>query len=206
MQPTIEKAIKSYSPKPIGEEKAYAVLLPLITIDNEWHVLYEVRSETISQPGEVSFPGGRIEAGESPQEAAVRETHEELNIPTEAITVLGEIDYLVQNHRTIHCFVGQLQIDCLSKITPNQDEVANIFTIPLHSLIEQPPTYYKLQSQFHIEDDFPIERLSNKGKTFRLNPQANKIPFYEQGSELLWGMTALFTHRFTEIIKDCGID
>ena len=101
MQSTIEKAIKSYSPKPIGEEKAYAVLLPLITIDNEWHVLYEVRSETISQPGEVSFPGGRIEAGESPQEAAVRETHEELNIPTEAITVLGEIDYLVQNHRTI---------------------------------------------------------------------------------------------------------
>lgn len=206
MPSSIEKTIKAYAPKPLGEEKAYAVLLPLMRIDNQWHILYEVRSETISQPGDVAFPGGRIEAGETPKMAAIRETHEELNVPMEAITILGEIDYLVQGHRTIHCFVGKIHIDCLSKIFPNDDEVAKVFTIPLNSLKDNPPTYYNLQSKLKIDDDFPVERLSKNGKDYRFNPRADKIPFYEQGTEPLWGMTAMFTHRFTEIIQDCPID
>ena len=39
-----------------------------------------MRSEHISQPGEISFPGGRVEDGETFQEAAIRETCEELNL------------------------------------------------------------------------------------------------------------------------------
>lgn len=49
--------------------------------------MYEIRSQHVSQPGEVSFPGGRVEEGETYQQAAIRETVEELNIEPEQVHV-----------------------------------------------------------------------------------------------------------------------
>lgn len=206
MSNSVPETIKSYHPKPLGQEKAYAVLLPLVNIGGAWHVLYEVRSEEISQPGEVAFPGGRIEQGECPEDAAIRETQEELNLPKEAISIFGEIDYLVQGQRTIHCFIGKIDITDLESLSPNSSEVAKVFSIPLDSLMETPPTYYNLQAKLKPDADFPLDRLDKNGKKYRFDSRANKIPFYEQGQEPLWGMTAMFTHRFTEIIKECTLD
>ena len=57
---------------PRGE---FAVLAPLVRVDGETHLLFEVRALHMRrQPGEVCFPGGQIEEGETPLEAAVRET------------------------------------------------------------------------------------------------------------------------------------
>lgn len=56
---TMEKRIKelmaNYRPKPLGQQKEYAVFLPLVWQNKEWHILFEVRGQNISQPGEVSF-------------------------------------------------------------------------------------------------------------------------------------------------------
>ena len=49
-----------------------AVLVPLVEKDGVWHLLYEVRSSTIRQGGEVCFPGGHREAGESIVDCALR--------------------------------------------------------------------------------------------------------------------------------------
>ena len=70
---------------PIGEHWAhhYAVILPVVDLDDGKgpQILYEVRASDLDrQPGEVCFPGGQIEAGETPLEAALRETEEELAI------------------------------------------------------------------------------------------------------------------------------
>ena len=46
-------------------KKKYVVLLPLVKINDKIHVLFEVRSQTVSQPGETSFPGGALEDGEN---------------------------------------------------------------------------------------------------------------------------------------------
>ena len=64
----------------IGKRKEYAVLVPLIEKDGEAALLLEVRSKDIRQPGDVCFPGGRVEEGESFQETALRETEEEIGI------------------------------------------------------------------------------------------------------------------------------
>ena len=58
---TIKDKLAHYEPKPLGEKGRYAVLLPLIydVKTDKYQILYQVRSEHISQPGEVSFPGGR---------------------------------------------------------------------------------------------------------------------------------------------------
>lgn len=73
-----------------------AVLVPIVKADGELHLLYEVRSAELKwQPCDISFPGGKIEAGDmSPQAAAVREAMEELYLKKEHIQILGALDYV----------------------------------------------------------------------------------------------------------------
>ncbi|HEM5941849.1 TPA: CoA pyrophosphatase [Streptococcus suis] len=198
MTDQLQALLKDYQPQPLGEKRSYAVFLPLVWSDNQWQVLYEIRSESISQPGEVSFPGGRVEVGETPQQAAVREAMEELNIQPEQIDILGEIDYLVLERSTVHCFVGRLNLDWTT-ILPNE-EVARIFTVPLSTLLTTQPVYYQLNSQIVPDCDFPFERLRG-GVDYPFSHHKRSVPFYENLPENIWGMTAQFTHRFTEIVK-----
>ena len=70
-----------------------AVLIPFLIRDGAYHVLYEIRAAKLrSQPGEICFPGGRIEAGETPLETAVREATEELCIDRGRIEIVGALD------------------------------------------------------------------------------------------------------------------
>ena len=63
----------------------YAILIPWVATGEGDALLLEVRSQLVRQPGEVCFPGGRAEPGESAVEAAVRETCEELGISPDTI-------------------------------------------------------------------------------------------------------------------------
>ncbi|MDY5055627.1 MAG: CoA pyrophosphatase [Streptococcus suis] len=198
MTDQLQALLKDYQPQPLGEKRSYAVFLPIVWSDDQWQVLYEIRSESISQPGEVSFPGGGVEVGETPQQAAIREVMEELNIQPEQIDILGEIDYLVLERSTIHCFVGRVNLDWTT-ILPNE-EVARIFTVPLSTLLTTQPVYYQLDSQIVPDCDFPFERLRG-GVDYPFSHHKRSVPFYENLPENIWGMTAQFTHRFTEIVK-----
>ena len=97
----LKKELHDKQPLFIGEETAlrFAVLIPLVQVNDEWHVLFEVRSLTMrKQPGDISFPGGRIDPTDaSPMEAAIRETHEELGVDPTCIQVLG-------TDECIYCF------------------------------------------------------------------------------------------------------
>ena len=202
----IRQIIQQYDAKALGVQRGYAVLLPLIKVKNEWHVLYEVRSKHISQPGETSFPGGRIEAGELPKEAAIRETMEELNIQHENINVYGEIDYIIAANRIIYCYVGEITGVDFEDIYPNT-EVERLFTIPLDHLMENRPTLYQLNFEFKkandndSEQEFPFH-LIKQGEKYPFNEVKQKIPFYHIPDEVLWGFTANFTDRFIQIITD----
>ncbi|TLQ41431.1 CoA pyrophosphatase [Ruoffia tabacinasalis] len=202
----IRQIIQHYDAKALGVQRGYAVLLPLIKIKDEWHVLYEVRSKHISQPGETSFPGGRIETDESPEEAAVRETMEELNIQRENINLYGEIDYIIAANRIIYCYVGEITGVAFEDIYPNI-EVERLFTIPLDHLMENRPTLYQLNFEFKkandndSEQEFPFH-LIKQGEKYPFNEVKQKIPFYHIPYKVLWGFTANFTDRFIQIITD----
>ena len=133
MRPEFKSRVKNYQPQMYGKRKESAVLLPLIKVDGEYHVLYEVRSELVSQAGDSSFPGGKVEEGETFEHAAIRETMEELNIARENIVVHGEIDYIVSQHLIIRCFVGELVGLEVDDIKPNE-EVEKVYTVPLDYL------------------------------------------------------------------------
>ena len=80
-----------YLPRLKGKSKA--VLIPLIQTEKGLEVVYEIRATTLrTQPCEVSFPGGGIEAGETPEQAAVRETCEELLMTPENVEILAPMD------------------------------------------------------------------------------------------------------------------
>lgn len=193
----IESILADYVSEPLGTKRKFSVMLPLIKRDGEWHILYEVRSKRISQPGETSFPGGAVEEGETFEEAAIRETMEELNVSRGSIAVLGEIDYLVSEHAIIHCFVSKLDL-VFEEINFNQ-EVASLFTIPLRYFIDNRPTYYTTKFILEHPEDFPFHLIPN-GKDYRFKIGSHLIPFYELNGHSLWGYTANLTDHFIDII------
>ena len=89
----LEQRFMDHTPGLTGVRSHYAVLVPLVEWQGRTHVLFEVRADTLRrQPGEVCFPGGRMEPGESPTECAFRETWEELGIPASAIRPIARLD------------------------------------------------------------------------------------------------------------------
>lgn len=195
----IKHTVKEYKPKIYGKHKKSAVLLPLIQVEGEWHVLYEVRSQEVSQAGDSSFPGGKVEEGETFEQAAVRETMEELNLAEENIRVYGEIDYIVSDHIIIHCFVGEIINIDIKDIKPNL-EVEKIYTVPLDYLLENNPNYFSvsfnpiLEKEFTNKQDEPYE--------FAFSEHKQHVPYYEVENHSLWGFTANLTERFIHIIRE----
>ena len=126
----LKETIKKRTPRPMDVKGKFAVLIPLVMVDGKWNILYELRSKDLkAQPGEISFPGGKVEKGESFKEAAIRETVEELLIEEDEIELLGELDFLVSYANfTIHCFLGKINKDIL-QLKRNIEEASYIFTV-----------------------------------------------------------------------------
>jgi 8-oxo-dGTP pyrophosphatase MutT (NUDIX family) len=122
-------------PAMFGAVKA-AVLLPLIVRDRP-SLLFTRRTESLARhSGQVSFPGGRSEAGDlSPVETALRETFEETGIAASHVTVAGYLDrYLTGTGFDIQPVVGLLAEGFV--LAPDPREVAEIFEVPLGFLCD----------------------------------------------------------------------
>lgn len=195
------ETIKSHKPNTSGVKRQSSVLIPLIKRDDTWHLLYERRSYDLkSQPGEICFPGGSIEAVEHPRDAAIRETCEELNLTQDAIEVIGQIDSIMTSFdMLIHCYVGLLHSQ-FEDIDYSKDEVDLIFTVPIEHLINNPPMSYLINSKFDLADDFPFESIPN-GKNYNFKSMSYPIVFYDYDVYTIWGLTARMTEQFIGMIK-----
>lgn len=93
---TLRRRFGGHTPTLLGERHRYAVLCPLVEREDGLHFLYEVRAAPSVRAGEVCFPGGRMETGESPAECALRETEEELAIPAPGDHAAGHAGFYLQ--------------------------------------------------------------------------------------------------------------
>ena len=189
----------------IGEETAFrsAVLLPLIRVAGEWHVLFEQRSTKLTkQPGDISFPGGRIDREDaSPMAAAVRETAEELLIDPRQIHVLGALPpYITTPSFVIYPFVGVVDYDIASH-SFSREEVAEVFTVPLSWLMGYEPHRHVVPLTPSPNSDFPFEKIVN-GKNYQWRTRSMEQWFYDYENRTIWGLTARILKHFVDLLKD----
>jgi len=195
----IKNVLSEYKAMPLDTKFKAAVIILLIDIDGEESIIFEKRSKYISQPGEISLPGGKVESGESFYEAALREAYEEINVESRDVEYLGETDYLVNgNGLIIKPFVGRVKNYSLDDFKENR-EIENIFTVPLKYFIENPPKIYKNITRIDFNKDFPFELVPN-GRDYNFSKVENKVYFYENLNPVIWGYTARIINRFIEII------
>lgn len=197
----IIEILRDHKPLPVDVKKRYAVLIPLILVDGEIHVLFERRSDSLrTQPGEVSFPGGKIEAFEEEKEAAIRETCEELLIEKDKIKIFAQGNFLVNpNREIIYTFIGLIDEE-FYKIKANKDEVSYVFTVPLSFFLENSPDAYKTSIKITKEPGFPYDLIPN-GENYKFKRYGEIVEFYHYKEEIIWGFTAKMIRNFTDIIS-----
>lgn len=120
-----------------GKYRRAAVLVGLIDRGDDFGVLLTLRPDTMpSHAGQVAFPGGRIEACETPLQAALREANEEVGVDPSSVNVIGQGDtYLTGSGFAIAPFVGLLPPDFVA--VPHAREVADVFETPLSFLMDE---------------------------------------------------------------------
>lgn len=159
--------------------KCAAVLIPLVWQDEEWHLLFTRRTDKVeSHKGQVSFPGGVCDEGEStPEETALREAEEEIGTNPQQVRILGRLANMI----TITGFrvtpvVGVIPWPMVFRV--GKDEVERVFTIPLEWLAESRNRW-----------EFPV-------------PGGNRslIAYHPYDGELLWGATARMTVDFLRVL------
>jgi 8-oxo-dGTP pyrophosphatase MutT (NUDIX family) len=199
----------------VGKDKYFnsAVIIPLIYIENEYHLLFEKRSNNIRQGGEVSFPGGEFdtEKDDNFRDTAIRETVEEIGINKEKINIIGSMGTLVAPMGvTVDSFVGILNITDLNELEIDKEEVERIFTIPVSYFINTKPSEYFVRMEVHTKyfnkdgeliEMLPVEKLKLPGRYSK--PWAgrkHRILVYETEEETIWGITAELVFEFCKLI------
>lgn len=175
--------------------RSFAVFIPIIEVDGKDHILFEVRSNIVSQPGEVSFPGGALEKDEDFKEAAIRETMEELNLKRDEITYLGYSSMmLTSNYKHIKSFYGRINKK-LEEIKYNR-EVESVFTVDIDYFINNPPISYRSPYKMDFPKDFPFDKIPN-GRDYKFQTGYHEVFFYDT-KPVIWGFTAKMLKNFIE--------
>lgn len=159
--------------------KCAAVLVPLVWHAEEWHLLFTRRTDRVeSHKGQVSFPGGACDEGETiPEQTALREADEEIGIQSADIKVLGRLTNLITiSYFRVTPVVGVVKWPTVFRV--GEHEVARVFTIPLAWLADASNRW-----QFEI-------------------PGRNRsvIAYHPYDGELLWGATARMTVDFLKAL------
>ena len=171
----VTQAIVAFQPdqvlrQPLENVRPSAVLVGLFESSNGVEAILTRRSQNLTNHrGEISFPGGRLDAGESVLQAALRETQEEIGLSPEDVEVVGELNSMatVVSNSHIVPIVGRYRTP--PKLHAVNSEVDRVFSVPLSELVRT-DTY----SQEHwIFDD----------REFQIN-------FFYLDDETIWGATA----------------
>lgn len=131
-------------------------------------------------PGEVAFPGGAIDPGERPDEAALREADEEVSLPPERVRLLAPLPAAgrISGAGEIAPVVGL--VDGSPELLASADEVDEIFLLALDELLD-PARYWE-------------ESWSLPGRP------SWRMPFFDLGEDILWGASARILVTFLEAL------
>jgi 8-oxo-dGTP pyrophosphatase MutT (NUDIX family) len=165
---------------PMVDPRPAAVLCALFEEDGDtWVVLTRRSTRLRTHTGEVAFPGGRLDAGETPVAAALREAEEEVGINPAAVEVIGELSPLatMSSRSAITPFVGVLPRR--PHLRPNPAEVDRAFAVPLSGLMA-PGVYHEERWGFASGGD-------------------RAIHFFDVPGDTVWGATAKMLRNLLDL-------
>lgn len=182
----------------------FAVAVPLVWHEGQWQLLFELRNKALRRnPGEVSFPGGRIDAGDADSlAAALREMREELGVDTREWQVLGALPYAyTRNSRLVAPYV--VLKENLPPLTLERAETTEAFTIPFDWFYTTQPQRVVMWEGVHPGEHFPYDKVPHfrPGWSKRLTYE---LFFYEYEQRVIWGLTARIIQSLLAICKAAG--
>ncbi|HET6949178.1 MAG TPA: NUDIX domain-containing protein [Acidimicrobiales bacterium] len=166
---------------PGSPDRPAAVLAPVYDDGGDAVVILTRRTWGLRiHRGEVSFPGGRVEPGESPVDGARREAYEEIGLDPRTVEVIGELDHLttVSARSLVVPYVGVLP--GRPETRPNPHEVEAVLHVPLHELLDPA--------------NFREERWTFPGG------HEQPITFFELVGDTVWGATAALLRQLLGIV------
>ena len=166
------------TPPPVGS-RASAVLVPIFDGPSGPEVVLTRRSQVLtSHKGEVSFPGGRGDAGETFIQAAIREAYEEINLEPSHVQVIGEMNALSTYVSNSHIVPVLAYLETPPSMMAVNVEVDRVFSVALTEL---------------VRDDTYVE------EHWGTPPNQHQIHFFHLDDETVWGATGKMLHQLINI-------
>ncbi|MDQ2726122.1 MAG: CoA pyrophosphatase [Actinomycetota bacterium] len=166
-----------------GGPRPSAVLCAVFAEDDQAQVVLTRRSSKLrSHTGEVSFPGGRMERGESALDAARREAHEEVGLDPGSVTPVGRLSTLTTSINPAPITPIVATLPGRPRLVPNPDEVDRIFTMALVTLVD-PEVHH---SELWTWTD-GVER---------------RMDFFDLEGDTVWGATARMLCELLDWVAD----
>jgi 8-oxo-dGTP pyrophosphatase MutT (NUDIX family) len=171
-----------------------AVLVPLLARPAGPTVLFTRRTETVPlHKGEISFPGGGLEPGEGPADAALREAWEEVGLERGRVAVLGTLDDLPSVTGYLVTPIAAAVAEPPRAFVPAEAEVSEPFEVPLEALLRPGARRASLWDprrlpaklvQAHLADQIPFEEVDAATGHWRV------WSFDAGAGRVVWGLTA----------------
>lgn len=155
-----------------------AVLVPLYRdSDGQVRVILTKRPEHMrTHPGDVVFPGGRLEEGERPEDTAKREACEEIGLPTDGVEVIGG----------------------LSPITTRN--IRNLI-VPVVAKVQRPAEFVLQEEEVEAVIEPTVIELLDDSRWRTSSWFGRKLWFYDFPEGVMWGATAFMMRDFLRTIR-----
>ena len=164
----------------VATARVSAVLVAVVQQPQGPSVILTRRTDHLrNHPGQISFPGGRVEESETIHEAAVREAHEEIGLDSGSVHIIGELDPLTTFVSNSLIIPVVARVEGLPHFVLQEEEVARVMLTPLHELAR--------------EDTYRNEWWAR--------PQGDiNIHFFELDDETVWGATGRILRQLIDVV------